>query len=140
MREVQLRGRVPPFELRSEYSGRKWVSLAIRGVILQNRRFKNSGDVAVVTRVRLPRKQDREIFGYVETLLGSNRLRVRGLDSVTRMARIPGKLKKRVWIREGDVVIIVPWEFQTEKADVVWRYTGPQVDYLQRKGFLKGAI
>ncbi len=56
------------------------------------------------------------------------------------MARIPGKLKKRVWIREGDVVIIVPWEFQTEKADVVWRYTGPQVNYLQRNGFLKGAI
>ncbi len=75
----------------------------------------------------------------MESLLGSNRIKVRGLDGVTRMARIPGKLKKRIWIREGDVVIIVPWDFQAEKADVVWRYTGPQVDYLQRKGFLKGA-
>jgi translation initiation factor 1A len=54
------------------------------------------------------------------------------------MARIPGKMKKRIWIREGDVVIIIPWDFQNEKADVVWRYTGPQVDWLQRKGFLKG--
>jgi len=49
------------------------------------------------------------------------------------MARIPGKMKKRIWIREGDVVIIIPWEFQNEKADVVWRYTGPQVDWLQRR-------
>ena len=90
-----------------------------------------------VTRVRLPRAHDREVFGYVETLLGSNRLRVRCLDGKERMARIPGKMKKRIWIREGDVVIVVPWDFQDEKADVVWRYTGPQVDYLERKGFLK---
>jgi translation initiation factor 1A len=32
---------------------------------------------------------------------------------------------------------VVPWDFQDEKADVVWRYTGPQVDYLVRKGYLK---
>jgi translation initiation factor 1A len=94
----------------------------------------------VITRVRLPHKQDREMFGYVESLLGSNRIKVRGLDGVTRMARIPGKMKKRIWIREGDVVIIVPWDFQKEKADVIWRYTGPQVDWLQRKGFLKGTL
>ncbi|MFB3765058.1 MAG: translation initiation factor eIF-1A [Methanotrichaceae archaeon] len=99
----------------------------------------NSEEEGVVTRVRLPHKQDRELFGFVEGLLGSNRIKVRGIDGVTRMARIPGKMKKRIWIREGDVVIIVPWEFQDDKADVIWRYTGPQVDWLQRKGFLKGA-
>lgn len=48
-------------------------------------------------------------------------------------SRILGKIKKRVWIREGDVVIVVPWEFQNEKADVVWRYTGPQVDGWKEK-------
>jgi translation initiation factor 1A len=61
---------------------------------------------------------------------------VQCVDGVTRMCRIPGKIKKRVWIREGDTVIVVPWDFQAEKADVVWRYTQPQVDWLQRKGFL----
>jgi translation initiation factor 1A len=81
----------------------------------------------VVKRVRLPREYDREVFGSVETCLGGNRL----------MVRIPGKMKKRIWIRENDVVIVVPWDFQDEKADVVWRYTRPQVDYLERKGYLK---
>ncbi len=112
------------------------MSITIRGDKLYKRSNEEEG--AVITRVRLPRKQDREIFGHVESLLGSNRIKVRGLDGVTRMARIPGKMKKRIWIREGDVVIIIPWAFQNEKADVVWRYTGPQVDWLQRKGFLKG--
>jgi translation initiation factor 1A len=112
------------------------LSITIRGDTLYKRNNEEEG--AVITRVRLPRKQDREMFGHVESLLGSNRIKVRGLDGVTRMARIPGKMKKRIWIREGDVVIIIPWEFQNDKADVVWRYTGPQVDWLQRKGFLKG--
>jgi len=94
----------------------------------------------VVTRARVPRKHDREVFGYVDTLLGSNRLRVRCLDGKVRMGRIPGKMKKRIWIREGDVVIVIPWSFQDEKADVVWRYTGPQVDWLKRKGYLKESI
>lgn len=108
-----------------------------RGDILYKR--PNSNEETVITRVRVPRKQDHEIFGYVESLLGSNRIRVRCLDGQIRMARIPGKMKKRIWIREGDVVIVVPWDFQNEKADVVWRYTGPQVDWLERKGFLKGS-
>jgi translation initiation factor 1A len=113
------------------------ISLRARGDKL-NKKLQ-AEEEAVVTRVRLPRRQDRELFGYVESLLGSNRIKVRGIDGVNRIARIPGKMKKRIWIREGDVVIIVPWDFQDDKADVIWRYTAPQVDWLQRKGFLKGA-
>jgi translation initiation factor 1A len=53
------------------------------------------------------------------------------------MGRIPGSKKKRMWVREGDVVIVAPWSFQDAKADVVWKYTRPQVEWLQRKGYLK---
>ncbi len=90
----------------------------------------------MITRVRVPNKKEREILGTVTSMLGANRVVVRCVDGVTRMCRIPGKLKKRIWIREGDVVIVVPWAFQDDKGDVVWRYTGPQVNWLERKGFL----
>ncbi len=80
--------------------------------------------------------EEGEILGTVTSMLGANRVVVRCVDGVTRMCRIPGKMKKRIWIREGDVVIVVPWEFQNEKGDVVWRYTGPQVNWLEKKGFL----
>lgn len=89
-----------------------------------------------IVRVRTPRAQNREVLATVETLLGANHLRVRCLDGTVRTARIPGRMKKRIWIRENDVVIIVPWAFQDEKADVVWRYTAPQVDWLRRHGYL----
>ncbi|MCD4841563.1 MAG: translation initiation factor eIF-1A [Methanosarcinales archaeon] len=91
-----------------------------------------------VIRVRVPRKQDREILGTVETMLGANKIRVRCLDGVVRLGRIPGKMKKRTWIRAGDIVIVVPWDFQDAKSDVVWRYTRPQVDWLEKRGYLKG--
>ncbi|MDI6860090.1 MAG: translation initiation factor eIF-1A [Methanocellales archaeon] len=86
--------------------------------------------------MRIP--QGREILGIVEGMLGANRLSVRCMDGKTRMGRIPGRLKKRIWICRGDVVIVVPWEFQDDKSDVVWRYTSPQVDWLKRKGYLQG--
>lgn len=86
--------------------------------------------------MRIPR--GREILGIVENMLGANRLRIRCLDGKTRLGRIPGKMKKRIWIRSGDVVIVVPWEFQDDKSDVIWRYTSPQVDWLERRGYLKG--
>ena len=58
-------------------------------------------------------------------MLGSNHIKVRCSDGVTRLGRIKGKIKKRVWIREGDILIVIPWEFQDDKCDIVYRYTTP---------------
>jgi len=89
-----------------------------------------------IVRVRIPK--GKEMLGIVDGMLGANRVSVRCLDGKTRLGRIPGKMKKRIWIRNGDVIIIVPWDFQDGKADVIWRYTSPQVDWLERRGYLKG--
>ena len=66
------------------------------------------------------------------------RVKVRCADGNIRMTRIPGKMKKRIWIREGDVILVKPWDFQSdEKADVIWRYTKTESNWLERKGYLK---
>jgi len=90
-----------------------------------------------VIRVKLPNRNKREMFGIVTSMLGAGHIKVRCEDGKERMARIPGKMRKRIWIREGDVVIIVPWDFQDERADVIWRYTNPQVEWLEARGYLK---
>ncbi|MDD5617153.1 MAG: translation initiation factor eIF-1A [Candidatus Methanoperedens sp.] len=89
------------------------------------------------SRVRIPQKSANEILGTVESLMGANKLRVRCMDGVVRLTRIPGKMKKRIWIREGDVIILVPWSFQNDKADIIWKYSPPQVNWLERKGYLQ---
>ena len=89
-------------------------------------------DGTPVARVRLPKKWNREQFALAETMLGANHIRVQCMDGVTRMGRIKGKIKKRAWIREGDTVLVIPWSFQDEKCDIIYRYLKPQTDWLRK--------
>ena len=89
-----------------------------------------------IVRVKLPNKRNREIFAVADLMMGANHIRVRCYDGVTRMGRIKGKIKKRVWIREGDILIVTPWSFQDEKCDIIYRYMPPQVDWLRRNRYL----
>jgi translation initiation factor 1A len=58
-------------------------------------------------------------------------------DGNVRQCRIRGKMKKRMWVREGDVVLVSPWDFEAyEKGDIIFRYTGNQALWLRDKGFL----
>jgi len=76
------------------------------------------------------------MFGIAEQLLGGGRIKVVCADGKTRLARIPGKMKKRKWIHEGDLLIVRPWDFQDEKADIVNRYTKIQAINLSRRKLL----
>ncbi|MFH1240284.1 MAG: translation initiation factor eIF-1A [Candidatus Diapherotrites archaeon] len=94
-------------------------------------------DEELIIRIRFPRKQDNEQFGFVTQLMGANQIKVRCEDGLERNCRIPGKLKKKVWIRDGDLVVVKVWDFQPIKGDIVWRYLPPQTNHLRRKGLLK---
>ena len=90
----------------------------------------------VITRVRLPR--DKEVFGILEQRLGGSRMRVRCLDGKNRICRIPGRMKRKLWVREGDIVLVEPWEFGgNEKGDIIYKYSKSQIQWLKNKGFLK---
>ncbi|MCJ7762935.1 translation initiation factor eIF-1A [Candidatus Bathyarchaeota archaeon] len=78
-----------------------------------------------------------DILGVVVKLLGCDRIMVKCQDGHERLGRIRGKMKRRVWIREGDVVLVSPWDFQSDtRGDVVWRYTHAQAETLRKKGYL----
>ena len=89
-----------------------------------------------IRRIKLPR--GKECFGVLEQRLGGSRLRVRCLDGKSRVCGIPGRLKRRLWVREGDILIVEPWEFGgDEKGNVIFKYTKSQIQYLKSKGYLK---
>ena len=87
-------------------------------------------------RVKMPNKKINEMFALAEQILGGRRVTVLCADGETRMARIPGKMRRRQWVRDGDLIIVWPWDFQDAKADVKHRYTKTQAMYLSRKGVL----
>ena len=86
-----------------------------------------------VTRVRLPNIKENEMFGIADQLLGASKIRVMCEDGVSRVGRIPGKIKKRMWIREGDLLIISIWDFEPSKCDVKFRYTKTQASNLSKR-------
>ncbi len=85
-------------------------------------------------RVRLPR--ENQVLGIIEQRVGASRMLVRCLDGKTRNCRVPGRLRRRLWLREGNVVLVEPWEFDDEKGNVVFKYNPTAVSWLKRKGYL----
>jgi len=89
-----------------------------------------------ISRIKLPR--DNQVLGVLDQRLGGSRMRVRCLDGKTRICRIPGRLKRRLWVRENDIVIAEPWEYSGDtKGDILYKYTFTQVAWLKNKGYLK---
>jgi len=77
-----------------------------------------------------------QLFGRVIKLMGGDNIMVKCSDGKSRLGRIRGKLKRRIWIRENDVVIIAPWDFNDGRGDILWRYTLAQVDWLKEKDYV----
>jgi len=103
---------------------------------MAKKKIEMSKEEIEIARIRLP-KED-ELFGVAEEMLGGDRVRVKCDDGKERICRIPGKLRKRVWIKPGDLVLVKPWSIQKDKrGDIIFRYTMTQTNWLKRKGYIK---
>ena len=89
-------------------------------------------------RIRTPRRHEGEIFAQITSLSGGSRMIVQCEDGKERMARIPGRVRKKIWIKIGDYAVVKPWPVETDtKCDLEYRYTKVQSDNLRDKGILK---
>jgi translation initiation factor 1A len=96
------------------------------------RKVKNEGNL---DKIVLPSAND--VLGVATRVLGAERFLVKCQDGKERLCRIRGKMKKRAWIREGDVVLVSPWDFQFDKrGDIFWRYRKNQTEWLRGHGYL----
>ncbi|MFQ6064635.1 MAG: translation initiation factor eIF-1A [Candidatus Bathyarchaeia archaeon] len=96
------------------------------------RRIKSEEEFQVKV---LPEAND--VIGIATKMLGGDRLLVSCQDGKERLCRIRGKMKRRMWIRMGDIVLVSPWDFQPDKrGDIIWRYKRNQAQWLRSKGYL----
>lgn len=97
---------------------------------------KFNKNAPVIIRVRVPR--EGQLLGEVEQMLGERRMKVRCTDGYTRLCRIPGKIRRRIWVKEGNIVLIEPWSVQSnERGDILYLYNLQRENWLRKKGFLK---
>lgn len=95
----------------------------------------SNDDEEKVTRVKLPRGE--ETLGIIEQRLGGNKMMVNCLDGKKRNCRVPGRLKRKLWLRPNDVVLIEPWELDKNRGDVIFKYRENQIEWLKKNGYLK---
>lgn len=85
-------------------------------------------------RRELPVRDDGQLYARVTKMLGNGRLLATCGDGAERMCKIRGSMRKREWVRVGDVVLVALREFQDEKADVVFKYQDAEVHRLRKLG------
>ena len=88
-----------------------------------------------IVRARLPKND--EIMGIVEQRLGGNKMMVNCFDGKTRNCRVPGRLRRKLWLRPNDVVIIELWELDKNKGDIIFKYKPNQVRWLKKNNYLE---
>ncbi len=94
-----------------------------------------SGQSDQPVRVQVPK--EGQILGLIEERLGNRRSKCRCADGAIRICRIPGRVRRRMWTREGDIVLIEPWEVQTAvRGDLIKTYSKPQVEWLEKRKYL----
>lgn len=90
-----------------------------------------------VFRVRIPKRN--EVLGVVKERLGGSRMRVLCLDGKERICRIPGRLRRSLWVRQNNIILVEPWELGGDKkGDVIFKYRNKaEIEFLRKKGYLK---
>ena len=100
-----------------------------------------SNNPSEIKKIKLPYAPKGELMGVVKEISGGSRLVALCEDGNIRMVRIGGRLKKKMWVRVNDYIILRKWAVQSDKkSDLVYRYTKTQLDHLRRKGLIPEGI
>lgn len=98
---------------------------------------KQNGQIDEPKISKAPLPKEKQIIGIIEQRFGGNKMKVNCLDGKERTGRVPGRLKRYLWLRPEDVVIVEPWELDDTKADILLKYKPNQIAWLKKNGYLE---
>lgn len=81
-------------------------------------------------------KEEGQEYAQVIKMLGNGRLEALCFDGEKRLAHIRGKLRKKVWINQGDIILLSLRDYQDEKGDVILKYSADEARSLKAYGEL----
>jgi translation initiation factor 1A len=81
------------------------------------------------------REEDQE-YAQITKMLGNGRVQASCFDGVVRIAHIRGKLRKKVWMAQGDIILVALRDFQEGNCDVVHKYMADEARQLVSLGEL----
>lgn len=81
-------------------------------------------------------KEEGQEYAQVARMLGNGRLEAHCFDGTKRLAIIRGKMQRKVWINQGDIILVSLRDYQDEKADVIYKYNSDEARSLKAQGEL----
>eukprot|EP01062_Namystynia_karyoxenos_P059357 TRINITY_DN50796_c0_g1_i1.p2 TRINITY_DN50796_c0_g1~~TRINITY_DN50796_c0_g1_i1.p2 ORF type:complete len:239 (+),score=128.07 TRINITY_DN50796_c0_g1_i1:108-719(+) len=78
----------------------------------------------------LTTKEEGQEYAQVLKMLGNGRLEVYCFDGQKRLAIIRGKMRKKQWMRGGDIILVGIRDFQDSKCDVIGKYNQDEARQL----------
>jgi translation initiation factor 1A len=79
-------------------------------------------------------KEDLQEYGVVIKMLGNCRCEIKCSDGVTRLGHIRGKMRKRVWVTTGDIILASLRDYQDGKCDIIVKYNTGEINKLKSYG------
>ncbi|CDR47425.1 CYFA0S32e00188g1_1 [Cyberlindnera fabianii] len=100
----------------------------------KNRR-RGKGDGFSQKRELILREEGQE-YAQITKMLGNGRVEASCFDGIKRLAHIRGKLRKKVWMGQGDIILVSLRDFQDDLCDVVHKYNADEARALKSQGEL----
>ena len=91
-------------------------------------------DVKVAKTLEVP--EENESIGQVTRVKGNGRFDVRCIDGVTRSGILRGTMRKRVWVNRLDLLLVEPWDFETDKCSILHKYNDDEYEKLKKGGHI----
>jgi translation initiation factor 1A len=104
---------------------------------LSTAKKKLQDDSASETTVEI-KKQDGQEFAIAKKSVGNSWIVCECLDKKERLCHVRGKMRKRDWVNEGDIILIGIREYDPNKADIISKLTNSQIRDLKKGGIQFG--
>jgi translation initiation factor 1A len=82
----------------------------------------------------LIKKDDEQDYALAGKMLGDGRFKATCQDGKERLCIVRGTMRNRIWISEGDLILIGLRSFEDGKADVLHKYTPDEAKRLKKAG------
>jgi translation initiation factor 1A len=79
-------------------------------------------------------KSDDQEYAQIIKLLGNCRIELKCIDGKTRLGIIRGTMKKKVWLKVNDIVLVSLRPFEDNKCDILFKYETKEVKRLKILG------
>jgi len=80
--------------------------------------------------------EEGELIGQVSKVKGSGRFDIRCIDGTERAGILRGTMRKKIWVNRLDLVLVIPWEFETAKCSILHKYEDNEMNKLLKGGYL----